>query len=142
MIRCEYKHLSSGPVSSEDWWGSNARATRTDASSQLLASCSFCSKSPPHFATTILRPVSLETLEKPPICLRLVRVNRINPCPSRFKAESAGQRITLRLPSSVRQLGRSALTTQPPPLLGGKFKRPLHVWIFIRANETLRKLAE
>ena len=70
--------------------------------------------------TTILLSVTLETLEKPPICLRLVRVNRINPCPSRFKAESACQRITLRLPSSIRQLGRSALTTQPPPLLRGE----------------------
>lgn len=88
-----------------------------------------------------LQPVTLETWETP-ICLRLVRVNRINPCPSRFKAESARRRLILRLPSSIRQLGRNAQATLPPPLFLGKMKRPLHVWIFIRANETLCKLAE
>lgn len=92
---------------------------------------------PPH----TLLPVTLETWETP-ICLRLVRVNRINPCPSRFKAEPARRRLILRLPSSIRQLGRNAQATLPPPLFLGKMKRPLHVWIFIRANETLCKLAE
>lgn len=53
---------------------------------------------------TPLHPTLQQTWETP-ICLRLVRVNRINPCPSRFKAERARRRITLRLPSSIRQLG-------------------------------------
>lgn len=139
VIRCEYKHLSSGPVSSGVKGLKRQSKARTDASSQLLASCSFFAKpNSPH------NP-ALETWETPPqsaICLRLARVNRINPCPSRFKTEPARQRIILRLLSSSRQLGRNTLTTLPPSRLLGKIKRPLHVWIFIKANETLCKLAE
>lgn len=74
----------------------------------------------------------------PPIFLRLARVNRINLCPSRFKTETARQRITLGLPSFSRQLDRNVPTTLLPSRLWGKIKRPLHVWIFIKANETMQ----
>ncbi len=142
VIWCEYKHLSSGPVSSEDWRGSNVRpghGQTPPVSCWCLAG--FAPNHRPLYPPHALQPVTLETWETP-ICLRLVRVNRISPCPSRFKAEPARRRLILRLPSSIRQLGRNAQATLPPPLFLGKMKRRLHVWIFIRANETLRKLAE
>lgn len=114
--------LVSSPQRTE---GAQTSGQGTDRCLQSAAGCRhFHQTTPPRASRQHWR------LERPPICLRLVRVNHINPCPFRFKAETAHRRIILRLPSSIRQVGGNAQATRSPPLFLVKIKRPPHVWIF------------
>lgn len=123
VIHCEYKHLSSDPVSSEDWRVSNVRPRHGQTppvSCWRLAA--FAPNLPPpahHHPPTIYTG---DLSDRPPlqICRRFFRVNRINPCPPRFKAKPARWRIILRLPSSIRRLSRNVMTTLLPPWFLGK----------------------
>lgn len=59
VIQCEYKHLSSGPVSSEDWRGSNVRPRH--GQTPPVSCWRLAAFAPNHPHPPTLQPVTLET---------------------------------------------------------------------------------